>query len=101
MKKQVEERLKFLETGESQSKNEDIMNEVLQELKEENLYVQNEKKVKKKKEKKSKKSKNVVEEETPLIEKKPGKKRKGKEIVEEEENGEDVVVKPKKKIKTK
>ena len=58
MKQQVEERLKFLETGEAQTKNEDIMNEVLQELKNENLYVETEKVNKKKKDKKNKKKTN-------------------------------------------
>ena len=104
MKQQVEERLKFLETGEAQTKNEDIMNEVLQELKNENLYVETEKVNKKKKDKKNKKKKvaEIAEEELPVEGK---KKRKAKEIVVEEDEVEDVEVevvekKHKKKVKT-
>jgi len=60
MKEQVEERLKFLETGEPTQKNIDIMKEVLDELKAENLYFDNPEDAEKKK-KKKKKAKKVVE----------------------------------------
>lgn len=46
MREQVEQRLKFLADGDPQQKNEDVMEEVLNELKAENLYVESEKKQK-------------------------------------------------------
>lgn len=54
MKKQVEDRLTALASGEKTDRNLDVMEEVLQELKEENLYVEST--IKQKKKKKSKKS---------------------------------------------
>jgi len=54
MKEQVEERLKFLETGEKTTKNVDAMKEVLDELRAENLYFDNAEDVDKKKKKKKK-----------------------------------------------
>jgi len=54
MKKQVEDRLQALASGEKTDRNLDVMEEVLQELKEENLYVEST--IKQKKKKKSKKS---------------------------------------------
>ena len=50
-------RLEFLESGKEMDKNVDVMEEVLNELKNEDLYVDTEAK-----KKKSKKSKKVVEE---------------------------------------
>jgi len=58
----VEKRLLFLEKGIKQPKNVDVMKEVLDELKTEGLYVDNEDKLKKKK-KKSKKPKPAEEDE--------------------------------------
>lgn len=62
MKSQVEDRLKFLAQGGSTVKNSDAMDEILAELKAENLYVENEndaqlEQPKKKKSKKDKKKK--------------------------------------------
>lgn len=48
MREQVEKRLDFLETGEAMDKNEDVMAEIMNELIEEKLYVNTEKKKKKK-----------------------------------------------------
>ena len=78
MKKQMEERLKFLESGEEQSKNEDVMAEVVEELKKENLYREKETEVKKKKKKdKKRKAEVAVEElEEEVVEEKPKKKKK-------------------------
>ncbi len=56
MKKQVEDRLKFLGNGEKTAKNIDAMEEVLNELKSEGLYVDSQKKKKSKKNKNKKKS---------------------------------------------
>lgn len=71
MKEQVEERLKFLTAGGPMAKNSDAMDEVLNELKNEGLYIDSEKPVVKKT-KKTKKSKKVVivEEEVALEEEK-------------------------------
>lgn len=52
MKEQVDKRLEFLESGEAMEKNIDVMEEVLNELKEEKLYVDTEITKKKKKSKK-------------------------------------------------
>lgn len=57
MKGQVEERLKFFSNGGKTEKNQDIMDEVLEELKGDNLYVTNPEDVVQKKTKKSKKNK--------------------------------------------
>ncbi len=59
MKEQVEERLKFLTAGGPMAKNSDAMDEVLNELKAEGLYIDSEKPVVKKT-KKTKKSRKVV-----------------------------------------
>lgn len=88
MKEQVEERLTFLETGAPTHKNLDVMKEVLDELKAENLYFESPEELANKK-KKKKKSKKVVEEEE---EEKPKKSKKAKAVESEEEE-----VKPKKK----
>jgi len=71
--------LKFLEDGKATPKNIDVMKEVLDELKEEGLYVESEDKLKKKKKKKKQPK---PEEEEELEEAKPKKK---KHVVEEEE----------------
>jgi nucleolar protein 56 len=73
MKEQVEDRLNFLETGKQSAKNIDAMKEVLDELKEENLYFDNPEDLAKK-DKKKKKKKAVAEE--PAAEE--GKKKKKK-----------------------
>jgi len=88
MKQQVEDRLSALASGTKTQKNQDILNEVLDELKEDNLYVESEVK-KTKKDKKAKKEKKVAKE---------GKKKK-RSIVEEEEEEEEQIEKPKKKKK--
>lgn len=94
MKQQVDERLNSLANGTKTEKNQDIIEEVLNELKEENLYVETE--VKKKK--KIKKEKKVAKE-------KSKKKKKSSAAMEEEElpeeavEEEEEVAKPKKKKK--
>mmetsp|Transcript_22941 Transcript_22941/g.26629 ORF Transcript_22941/g.26629 Transcript_22941/m.26629 type:complete len:499 (+) Transcript_22941:30-1526(+) len=96
MKVQVEERLKFLETGVQTRKNADVMLEVLDELKAEGLYVDNADQLgKKKKKKKAKVQKDEEEEEEPVVVKK--KKKVQKESDDEEE--EPVETKKKKKTK--
>lgn len=58
----MEERLNFLASGTKPRKNKDVMKDILDELKEEGLYHEFEKKVDGKKEEKgSKKKKKVVE----------------------------------------
>merc|ERR1712150_454144 len=57
MRKQVEDRLQSLSSGTQTQKNQDVLNEVLDELREENLYVDSEIKKKKKKSKKTAKDK--------------------------------------------
>ena len=49
MKEQCDRRLEFLDSGETMEKNIDVMEEVLNELKAEKLYVDTEKKSKKSK----------------------------------------------------
>lgn len=94
MKKQVEDRLTALASGEKTDRNLDVMEEVLQELKDENLYVEStikQKKIKKSKKsakdkkKKSKKSTEMAEEDL--------------EVIEEPVSEEEEVQKPKKKKK--
>jgi len=55
LSRQVEERLKFYETGDLPRKNEDVMREVLEEVKQDGLLLNLENKEKKKKKKKEKK----------------------------------------------
>lgn len=102
LKEQMEERLKFLSTGEKPRKNVVAMKEVLDELKEEGLYyaVTAGKDGKKKKDKKSKKVVDTDdEEEEKPKKKKDKKKRKERETSDDEEIEEE---KPKmKKKKTK
>jgi nucleolar protein 56 len=96
MKKQVDDRLDSLAKGTRTEKNQDVIEEVLRELKAENLYVETEMKKKKaKKEKKVSKDK-----------KKDKKKKKRSEAEVEEEAAdeadameEEALVKPKKKKK--
>ena len=95
LKEQVEDRLKFFSSGEKPKTNRDVMKDVLDELKEEGLYVtaedsdKGEEKTKKsmngkdkkdKKEKKSKKNKkrkhSEVASDSSDVEEKPKKKKK-------------------------
>ncbi|KRX03917.1 hypothetical protein PPERSA_12122 [Pseudocohnilembus persalinus] len=113
MKSQIEERLRFLSTGGTETtKNVDAMEEVLNELKDDNLYYENEEEVPKKKSKKNKKNKKasvqVVEEEVeeeevevaPKKSKKNKNKKKSIQLIEEElASDEEVVVVKKKKNK--
>jgi len=100
MKKQVDDRLDSLAKGTRTEKNQDIIEEVLKELKEENLYVETEmlkkknKKVKKaakegKDKKKKKRSSSNAEMEVEAL----------PEVNNEDEMDEEVVMKPKKKKK--
>lgn len=106
MKEQVEERLTFLETGEQSRKNVDVMKEVLDELKAENLYFETpaELAASKKKKKKSKKQKVVEpeeeEEEEEVKPKKSKKSHKVKQPDEEELAAEDEDV-PVEQVKSK
>jgi len=109
MHEQVDDRLKFYETGEAPMKNEDAMMEVLEELKslaEETNDVTNSEKKKKKKKKKAKEE-DEDENEEPAQEngnvetsekKKKKKKRKAEEVEEEAEEADE---QPKKKKKNK
>jgi len=76
MKEQVENRLKFLQDGTATPKNVDVMKEVLDELKAEGLYVENEGGLKKKKKKKKARVEEVEEE--PEVEAAKPKKKKVK-----------------------
>jgi hypothetical protein len=49
MKQQIEDRLTFLDEGKATPKNLDVMEEIVNELKAENLYVDTENQVKKSK----------------------------------------------------
>jgi nucleolar protein 56 len=97
MKKQVDDRLDSLAKGTRTEKNQDVIEEVLRELKAENLYVETEMKKKKaKKEKKVSKDKKK--------DKKKKKKRSEAEVEEEAADEadameEEALVKPKKKKK--
>ncbi|XP_066936289.1 nucleolar protein 56-like [Clytia hemisphaerica] len=109
MHEQVDDRLKFYETGEAPMKNEDAMMEVLEELKslaEETTGLTNSEKKKKKKKKKAKEE-DDDENEEPAQEnghvetsekKKKKKKRKAEEVEEEAEEADE---QPKKKKKNK
>jgi len=87
MKEQVEERLNFLETGEQSKKNVDVMKEVLDELKAENLYFESNEELaaSKKKKKKSKKTKVVEPEEEEEEEVKPKKSKKSHKVKQPDE----------------
>jgi nucleolar protein 56 len=96
MKKQVDDRLDSLAKGTRTEKNQDVIEEVLRELKAENLYVETEMK-----KKKAKKEKKVSKD------KKKDKKKKKRSVAEVEEEAadeadameEEALVKPKKKKK--
>ncbi|XP_077992310.1 nucleolar protein 56-like [Glandiceps talaboti] len=86
LRDQVEERLKFYETGEAPRKNLDVMKEAVEEVAE--LVASEKKKSKKKKKRKSEQVEAEVQsEETP-----PKKKKKKKAEEEEEEEEEEAVV---------
>ncbi|EGR28583.1 nucleolar protein 5a, putative [Ichthyophthirius multifiliis] len=83
MKDQIEDRLTFLTSGGQTKKNDDVMNQVLQELKDENLYVENiddlgKKKSKKDKQLKKKSKVKVQELEEEIEQEQPEKKKKKK-----------------------
>jgi len=86
MKEQVEERLKFLSTGEKPRKNKDVMKEILDELKDEGLYFE------------AKEEPEDTEEKGASEEKKK-KKKKNKRKAESAEVSDEEVEKPKKKKK--
>lgn len=82
LKDQVENRLKFLKEGVPTESNDDVMNEVLEELKEEGLYADSKAKLKKilrLKKKKAKAAAMEIEEEDAEEEKPKKKKKKSKE----------------------
>jgi nucleolar protein 56 len=105
LKDQMEERLKFLSTGQKPRKNKDAMKEVLDELKEEGLYYTTAAKT----EKKSKKAKKADTEDEESEEEKPkkkkdkkekkDKKRKARETSDDSEIEEEKPKKKKKKTK--
>jgi len=100
MKKQVDDRLHSLTNGTKTEKNQDVIEEVLQELRDENLYVESEV---------TKKSKKIKKEKKVAKDKKKKKSRKASAIAEEEAVEEEAaamdtespVKKPKKKKKSK
>jgi len=88
MKTQVEDRLTFLTSGGEAKKNIDAMTEVLEELKQENLYVESEEQLNKKakKDKKKKKRASVeIEELEAEVEEVEKKKKKKKKVAADEE----------------
>lgn len=101
MKKQVDDRLESLASGKRTEKNQDVIEEVLAELKAENLYVECEMK----KTKKSKKEKKVSKDKKKDKKKKKRSASNAEMDVEEEAVGvedameEEALVKPKKKKK--
>jgi len=114
LKKQVEERLKFFETGEPQKKNADIMHEAAVEAVDAQAKLMKKKKKQEKKDRKSKQEEDVTsefiannileDEEVPVKEKK--KKRRAAEMEETqeaaaEEPAQEEVVSEKKKKKKK
>jgi len=113
LKSQVEERLKFYETGVKPRKNLDVMHQVLEEVKADGLYVEEDKSKTPKKSKKSKKEEEKEDEmeveeqpkKTPKKSKKeeektPKKKQTPKaQPVEEEESEEEKPTKSKKRSK--
>jgi hypothetical protein len=85
MREQVEARLTFLATGDATPKNIDVMKEVLDELKEENLYVDYEKdddttedSAKEDTDLKKRKASTDLQDDVELEEAKPKKKKKHK-----------------------
>ena len=103
MKEQVEDRLKFYETGDIPKKNVDVMHEAIEALAKETATFT--KKEKKKKKRKASEMENTIEEEVPETPKESKKKRKKVEEEEEEEAApepeEDTPKKKKKKDKKK
>jgi len=99
MKEQVEERLQFLETGATCQKNIDVMKEVLDELKSENLYFEDPSQIAKKKKKKKKVQPVEDEEEEAPVAKSQKKKKHQPVELDEEQEDEEVVEKKKKKKK--
>jgi len=110
LKKQVEDRLKFFETGEKQQKNADVMHEATVEAQGTQAKLIKKRKKAEKKERKAKEqqeeeegfvSNNIVpeEEETPPVKEKKKKKRKITETEEAPEPEEAVSEKKKKKKK--
>lgn len=101
MKEQVEERLQFLETGATCQKNLDVMKEVLDELKSENLYFEDPSQIAKKKKNKKKKTKPVDddEEEAKPAAKADKKKKHQPAELDDDEEEEEVTEKKKKKKK--
>ncbi|GMS78033.1 hypothetical protein PENTCL1PPCAC_208, partial [Pristionchus entomophagus] len=96
LREQVEERLKYFETGQVPQKNIDVMNKAQEEAE------GAKEKVLKKKKKAAKKAKKAAEEEEAavVVEEPPKKKKKRtSEVVEEEQENEHVEEKPKKKKK--
>eukprot|EP00825_Cyclidium_porcatum_P047872 TRINITY_DN786_c0_g1_i2.p4 TRINITY_DN786_c0_g1~~TRINITY_DN786_c0_g1_i2.p4 ORF type:complete len:211 (+),score=69.70 TRINITY_DN786_c0_g1_i2:1099-1731(+) len=98
MKNQIEERMKFLTSGGATTKNIDAMEQVMQELKQENLYFETEEYVEKKKKKDKKKQKklqeqtqqqieeeNIAEEPVQQDEQKKKKKKKKDDIQDEQQ----------------
>ncbi|GMT08843.1 hypothetical protein PFISCL1PPCAC_140, partial [Pristionchus fissidentatus] len=96
LREQVEERLKYFETGQVPQKNIDVMTKAQEEAEPAR------EKVLKKKKKAAKKAKKAAEEEAVEVEETPKKKKKrASEVVEEEqENVEEKPKKKKKKVKT-
>lgn len=118
LKEQMEERLRFLATGDKPRKNKDAMHDVLEELKEEGLYysagaAKNGKADKKKKkatkvadsddesedEKTKKKNKNKKKADTDSEDEKPKKKDKKRKQKETSDDSDVEEIKPKKKKK--
>lgn len=107
---QVDDRLKFYETGEAPMKNEDAMQEVIQELKGITDETKSSEKKKKKKKKKEKENgdaeengeaENQENDETVTSEKKKKKKKRKAEEIDDEEEVQEEEEQPKKKKKSK
>ncbi len=86
LKQQVEDRLKFYETGDLPKKNVDVMKEAIEEVEKEAAEFQSAKKKKKKnKKRKAEEMDNPDEEEEVVVEKKKKKAKETQEAVEAEE----------------
>lgn len=100
LKEQVEDRLKFFSSGEKPKTNRDVMKDVLDELKEEGLYVTAEDSDKG--EEKTKKSMNGKDKKDKKEKKsKKNKKRKHSEVEEQDMEVDEPVKEKKKKKKSK
>lgn len=91
MKDQVEERLWFFSTGEKPRTNVEVMKEVLEELKQEGLYWDNNTKTEKKRDKKKKakeEEQDESEDEAPKKKKKEKKEKKEKKHKRAKEDDE-------------